>query len=86
MGGVDPGPETRVKVAASVMWDKNNLTVSVVVPLHGQLSQDTQGNRKTCVFHSRTNGVFMLKFLAGTTVVGHGDDEEYRGTVDSFLE
>lgn len=44
MGGgvVDPGPEARVKLAASVMWDENNLTFSVGAPLHAQLMQGTQ--------------------------------------------
>lgn len=36
-GVVDPGPEARVKLAAKVMWDENNLTFSVGAPLHAQL-------------------------------------------------
>lgn len=54
MGGgvVDPGPEARVKLAASVMWDENNLTFSVGDPLHAQLMQSTQetlGQKMRCV-------------------------------------
>lgn len=40
-GVVDPGRYVRVKVAASVVWDMNNLMAPAIALLHTQLMQDT---------------------------------------------